>query len=57
LAEVKRQEKIERVVGFTFSRSGFTGEAEDYCREMGIAYSKRKRRQVKFLSPPASLAN
>jgi hypothetical protein len=40
LAEVKRQKKIERVVGFIFSRSGFTGEAEDYCREMGIACSE-----------------
>ena len=38
-AEVKKIEKIDRVVGFIFSRSGFTKEAEDYCREKGIACS------------------
>jgi hypothetical protein len=38
-AEVKKIEKIDRVIGFIFSRSGFTKEAEDYCREKGIAWS------------------
>ncbi|MDQ1355241.1 MAG: hypothetical protein QG657_5551 [Acidobacteriota bacterium] len=37
--EVKRLERIDRVVGFIFSRSGFTAEAEEYCREKGIACS------------------
>lgn len=42
-AEVKKQEKLERVVGFIFSRSGFTQEAEDYCKEKSIAYSEDER--------------
>jgi hypothetical protein len=42
-SEVKRQEKIERAVGFIFSRSGFTQEAEDYCKEKGIACSDDER--------------
>lgn len=37
--EIKKVEKLERVVGFVFSRCGFTGEAEEYCREKGIACS------------------
>jgi len=41
--EVKGYEKIEQVVGFIFSRSGFTVEAEEYCREMGIACSDDER--------------
>ncbi|MCP4150955.1 MAG: hypothetical protein GY757_24625 [bacterium] len=36
---VKELEKIERAVGFIFSRCGFTKEAEDYCRSKGIACS------------------
>jgi hypothetical protein len=40
LAEVKKLENIERAVGFIFSRSGFANEAEDYCREKGIACSE-----------------
>jgi hypothetical protein len=42
-AEVKKQERIERVVGFIFSRSGFTVEAERYCKEQGIACSEDGR--------------
>jgi hypothetical protein len=42
-AEVKKVEKIERVVGFIFSRSGFTAEADAYCREKGIACSEDER--------------
>ncbi len=42
-AEVKKQENIERAVGFIFSRSGFTTEAEDYCKEKGIACSEDER--------------
>jgi hypothetical protein len=39
-AEVKKAEKIERVVGFIFSRSGFTKEAQAYCHKQGIACSE-----------------
>jgi hypothetical protein len=39
-AEIKKLEKLERVVGFIFSRSGFTEEAEVFCREKGIACSE-----------------
>jgi hypothetical protein len=42
-AGVKKQEKIDRAVGFIFSRCGFTKEAEDYCREKGIACSDDER--------------
>jgi len=42
-AEVKKLENIDRAVGFIFSRSGFTKEAEDYCREKGIACSEDER--------------
>ena len=42
-AEVKKLEKIQRAVGFIFSRSGFTAEAEDYCKEKGIACSEDER--------------
>ena len=42
-AEVKKQEKIDRAVGFIFSRCGFTREAEDYCQERGIACSEDER--------------
>jgi len=42
-SEVKRQEKIERAVGFIFSCSGFIQEAEDYCKEKGIAFSDDER--------------
>jgi hypothetical protein len=42
-AEVKKLEKIDRAVGFIFSRSGFTREAEDYCRQKGIACSEDEK--------------
>jgi hypothetical protein len=44
-AEIKKRENLERgaVVGFIFSRSGFTKDAEDYCRERGIACSEDER--------------
>jgi hypothetical protein len=41
--EIKKIENLARVVGFIFSRSGFTKEAEDYCREKGIACSEDDR--------------
>jgi hypothetical protein len=41
--EIKKRENLERVVGFIFSRSGFTKEAEAYCREQGIACSEDER--------------
>jgi hypothetical protein len=40
---VKKLEDIDRAVGFIFSRSGFTGEAEEYCKERGIACSEDDR--------------
>jgi hypothetical protein len=45
LAEIKKRENLEQkaVVGFIFSRSGFTKEAEEYCREKGIACSEDDR--------------
>jgi hypothetical protein len=42
-AEIKKRENLERVVGFIFSRNGFTAEAEEYCREKGIACSEDER--------------
>ncbi|MDQ1353875.1 MAG: hypothetical protein QG657_4182 [Acidobacteriota bacterium] len=39
LAEVKKHENLERAVGFIYSRCGFTAEAEEYCKEKGIACS------------------
>jgi hypothetical protein len=42
-AEIKKSENLEREVGFIFSRSGFTREAEEYCREKGIACSEDER--------------
>jgi hypothetical protein len=41
--EIKKIENLDRVVGFIFSRSGFTKEAEEYCREKGIACSEDER--------------
>ncbi|HLP46340.1 MAG TPA: hypothetical protein VK469_10350, partial [Candidatus Kapabacteria bacterium] len=43
MVEVKKLEKIDRAVGFIFSRCGFTPEAEEYCREKGIACSDDER--------------
>ena len=42
-AEVKKQEKIDRALGFIFSRNGFTEEAEAYCKEKGIACGDDER--------------
>ncbi|MCP4150073.1 MAG: hypothetical protein GY757_20165, partial [bacterium] len=39
-AAIKKLEKIEKAVGFIFSRRGFTKEAETYCHKKGIAYSE-----------------
>jgi hypothetical protein len=41
--EIEKMENLDKVVGFIFSRSGFTKEAEDYCKEKGIACSEDKR--------------
>jgi hypothetical protein len=50
---VKNLENIERAVGFIFSRGGFTGEAEDYCKEKGIACSEDERwLETGKLKPP-----
>jgi hypothetical protein len=42
-AEVKKLEKIDRAAGFIFSRGGFTKDAEDYCKEKGIACSEDEK--------------
>jgi len=42
-AEIKKCENLERVVGFIFSHNGFTPEAEEYCKEKGIACSEDER--------------
>jgi hypothetical protein len=42
-AEIKKRENLERVIGFIFSRSGFTADAEDYCREKRIACSEDEK--------------
>jgi len=53
LAAVKKMENIERAVGFIFSRSGFTKEAEDYCKEKGLACSDDERwLETGKLKPP-----
>jgi len=53
LAAVKKMEKIERAVGFIFSRSGFTKEAEDHCKEKGLACSEDERwLETGKLKPP-----
>jgi hypothetical protein len=52
-AEIKKRENLERVVGFIFSRIGFTKEAEDYCREKGIACSEDQRWLESGKSKPA----
>jgi hypothetical protein len=41
--EIKKLENLERAIGFIFSRSGFTKEAEAYCQQKGIACSKDER--------------
>jgi hypothetical protein len=41
--EIKKIENLERAVGFVFSRCGFTEEAEEYCKEKGIACSDDDR--------------
>jgi hypothetical protein len=41
--QVKKLENIDRAVGFIFSRSGFTKEADDYCKEKGIACSEDEK--------------
>ena len=43
MAEVKKLERLDRAVGFIFSRCGFTTEAEAYCREKGIACSEDEK--------------
>ena len=40
---IKKMENLERVIGFIFSRKGFTKEAEEYCKERGIACSEDER--------------
>ncbi|MCP4154146.1 MAG: hypothetical protein GY757_40850 [bacterium] len=43
LKEIKKMENLESVTGFVFSRTGFTKDAETYCRENGIACSDDER--------------
>jgi hypothetical protein len=42
-AEIKNIEKLERAIGFVFSLSGFTEEAEEFCKTHGIACSDDDR--------------
>jgi hypothetical protein len=42
-AGVKKLENIDRAVGFIFSLSGFTTDADAYCKEKGIACSEDER--------------
>ncbi len=42
-AAVKQQENLERAVGFIYSHSGFTKEAEVYCKKKSIACSHDPR--------------
>ncbi|MCP4153902.1 MAG: hypothetical protein GY757_39615 [bacterium] len=39
-AAIKELEKLDRVVGFIFSRCGFTKDAEAYCLKKGVACSE-----------------
>ena len=41
--EIKKLENLERAIGFVFSSSGFTKDAEEYCKEKGIASSEDER--------------
>jgi hypothetical protein len=41
--QIKKMENLERAIGFIFSRSGFTKEAEAYCHEEGIACSEDEK--------------
>jgi hypothetical protein len=51
--QVKNLENLERAVGFIFSRSGFTKDAEAYCKEKGIACSEDDRwLETGKLKPP-----
>jgi hypothetical protein len=43
LAAVKKCENVDKAVGFIYSSCGFTGEAEEYCKEKGIAFSDDER--------------
>jgi hypothetical protein len=40
---IKEKEKLGPVIGFIFSRKGFTEEAELYLQEKGIAYTDNER--------------
>lgn len=40
---IKQKENLDHVIGFIFSRKGFTKEAESYLREQGIAASSDDR--------------
>jgi hypothetical protein len=40
---VKKVENLDRAIGFIFSHSGFTKEAEAYCQQKGIACSEDER--------------
>ncbi|MCK4761456.1 MAG: hypothetical protein KAW12_04590 [Candidatus Aminicenantes bacterium] len=43
LKKMKEIETLDRVVGFIFSREGFSEEAEELCLEKGIAYTADSR--------------
>jgi hypothetical protein len=41
--EIKKSEKLDHVIGFVFSRNGFTKEAEKYCKAKGFAFSEDQK--------------
>lgn len=43
LTEIKKVEKLERVIGFIFSLKGFTAEATEFCQANTIACSEDTR--------------
>jgi len=41
--KVKAADHLDKAIGFIFSRTGFTKEAEEYCKEKGFACSDDER--------------
>ncbi|MCP4154164.1 MAG: hypothetical protein GY757_40940, partial [bacterium] len=43
LDQIKKTENLNPVMGFIFSRKGFTKDAETYCLEKGISYTEDEK--------------
>ncbi|MCP5105367.1 MAG: hypothetical protein GY950_18405, partial [bacterium] len=43
LGHIKAKENLAPVIGFIFSRKGFTRGAENYLQEQGIAYTEAEQ--------------